>query len=860
MRKSVIVFLLTLVFITSFGDEFRGNYEEGYIEINVNKKIRYSFFPVYMDYELEEPYIGVMNLFALIGAGGLKIDKENKRIYGKIGENNYEFFYGGKSYITGENDVYIKGTDLSEVFELESYDWDTETYLLKIKTKFKTPYELRLEQEERLKELGKTKEGINEEEIYIQKRKLFTPGVIRPRYTNYNVEEDKGSFSANYDTQLLYGDFTTTGFFYPDSYMGYTALTYNEILGNKSIIVGDAYMQTYDFLGSKRLAGVAIQDWNGVGEIEVGQTSIRGFAPFNSSVELYRNGTLYRFTTVGEDGSYVFENINIQNYSDVYTIKIYNYDGTIEIRQVSMMSGSKILKKGKFDYSGIIGTYRKMNDDEERINIEDKPVEGNITASYGITDNLTLSLDYTNDLTEQRQGNSIVNYPTELAGVNLYYTTGAVRYPTYFEFSEIYDIKYTELPNQYTHIGKIRQRIGGNVLSLEGYMYGDYISFLEGYQNRYLVDWRAGINKYWGYNLGYDNIDKFGFIEQYGSAGIYRNKDNTSHELGVSYPLSSDYGTRRVYYNYSNSNIRILKTNLNFILQINSDYEKFESGTSLKVGLKTAGNNRLKAGVYAKYDIQEDYEVGLEVKYKMFNWLEGIGSLVYDGEKLDHNVGVDMEKTIILSKPFTKNSNPYTTRSWMEGKVFIDENNNSEYDEGETLLEGVEVKVGRRKVKTNEDGIYFLDNISPYNVREFGVDTESIDPMLEPATEKKYIKLYPSTGAKVDVPIQVISVIMGNITFQGEAVDGVKHFPIVSQLYIQLKTLDGKLLMEERLEPEGFYMLDKVLPGEYLLEMKYKGEGKLTFEEPVKKIIIKLDKYGSYYEDYDFKIISFERE
>ncbi|UUV18784.1 hypothetical protein NRK67_16075 [Fusobacteria bacterium ZRK30] len=861
MGKKIIIFLL-LCSIISFGEEFKGSYEEGYIEINVNKKIKYSFFPIYMDYSLEEPYVSVMNLFALTMARGMKIDREKKVIYGRMGERDYKFYYGDTRYITGEEDLYIRGTDLSQVFKLESYEWSTETYILKLKTKFKTPYEIYLEQEERLKGLGTDgKKGVDDGDVYSQDRKLFTPGVLRPRYTNYNIEDEEGTFSARYDTHMLYGDFTTTGFFHPDTYLGYTALTYNEIIDEKSIIVGDAYMQTYEFLGSKNLTGIAIQDWNGVGDVEIGQTTIRGFAPFNSRVELYRNGTLYKFTRVGEDGTYLFENINIQNYNDVYTIKIYNFDGSIEIKQVSMMSGSKILKKGEIDYGLLIGTYREINEDEEekKVDIEEKAVEGNIKVSYGLTNNLTIGTEYINDLTENREGEITYNYPTELVGLNLYYTTGAVNYPTYFEFSEIYDMEY-DTENRYTHIGKVRQRFGGNVLSLEGYMYSDFIAFLEGYENRYIADWRGIINRYWGYNLRYDNLDKFGYIEEYGSVGIYRNKDKISHELGLVYPFSENYGTPQVYYNYSNSNIEVYDTSLNFVVQINSDFEEFEDKTDLKIALKTAENNKIKAGIFVKYNSRNEYEAGLEARYKVFNWLEIVGYLVHDDEETDYSAGVDMEKTIILEKPFTNNSNPYPSRSWMEGKVFMDDNNNDQFDEGEKLLEGVEVNVGRKKGVTGADGMYFIDNISSYEVKDFEVNIETLDPMLEPANEKKYIKLYPATGGHMDVPIQSISVIMGDLEFRGDTVDGIKYFPIISQLYIQLKTLDGKIVKEQKLEPEGFYMLDKILPGKYILEIDYRGEGVLKFEEKTKKLNIKLDKYGSYYEDYNFKVISYEKE
>lgn len=76
-------------------------------------------------------------------------------------------------------------------------------------------------------------------------------------------------------------------------------------------------MRVYETLDFKRLSDIAIQNLNGVGDIEIGQTSIRGFTSYNSVLELYGNGSLYRFTRAGPNGSYEFKNINIQNHRDI---------------------------------------------------------------------------------------------------------------------------------------------------------------------------------------------------------------------------------------------------------------------------------------------------------------------------------------------------------------------------------------------------------------------------------------------------------------------------------------------------------------------------------------------------------------
>jgi hypothetical protein len=254
--------------------------------------------------------------------------------------------------------------------------------------------------------------------------------------------------------------------------------------------------------------------------------------------------------------------------------------------------------------------------------------------------------------------------------------------------------------------------------------------------------------------------------------------------------------------------------------------------------------------------MREEYSVGLELKYRVTSWLEILGTLIRRNDNTNHGIGVDIEKTIILEKPLTKNTNPPPSRSWLEGRLFIDDNGNGVFDSNEKPLDGVEVKVGGKKCITDENGYYFIDDISSYKVNDLKIDKRTIDPMLEVANDKKYVKLYPATGGEMDIPFQPISVIMGSIKILDKSVNGVEHFPIISQLYVQLKTLDGKLVKEKRMEPEGYYMLDKILPGKYLLTIDYRGDQKIIFKDSTKKINIKLDKYGSYYEDYNFEVIS----
>jgi len=853
--KGWILVLIIIIKGILFAGEFQGAYEEGYIGIEVNTIVEHTFFPVYMDFKEQEPYVGLRNLMILVDARAMKLDLENKRLVGKIGEEEKEFSYSNTTYIERDGEVFVKGSDLGKVFPIKKIEWDSEKYTLKIKTQFKTPVENYLEGEERRAKIGENDEDISDDLIYRNERKLFTPGVIRPRYTDTDLGSGNESVSMRYDTHLLYGDFTSTYFLRPDSDLGNISLTYNEVIEDKSIVLGDTFIRGYNFLNTSSVRGGAIQPWFSSSSLEVGATKIKGFAPYRSTVELYQNGSLLRFQTVGENGQYEFTDIRIEGYRDVYTVKIFNFDGTIETKEVSLLSNKNIVKKGELEYLGAIG---KDPDDDV-----DDDLQYNAKVAYGVTDRLTFAVGYMDvlsrisddsdifDITinDDDEDDDIETVNNKLVETAIYYTTGAQRYPTYFELVNLYDTNESDN----THIGIIRQKVNENTLSLEAYDYSKVNTRVTGSERTYLLDWRGRVSRDLTYNLFYSQREEPGEEFQSLGANLFLRFDETSHSLGVQYGLSPSDEPTVLNYSYSNSKYSIFKLPINIVLQATVDVEEPSENALYSLIISKRGDKKLDVSFEIETDTEE-YEFIFEISYKLTNWLEILGGAIRDEDGTEATFGIDAEKTIILEKPLIKNSNPSPDSSWMEGKVFLDYDGDRVMDEEDILMENVTVKVGRQEAITDSEGRYFIDDISSYEDEELEIDITTIDPLLEAGHEKKYVRLFPARGGEVDIPLQPISIVMGDIVFPEESMGEMSKFSILSRINILLKDKKGKVIKTQKVSPEGYYMMERVLPGEYILEIEYNGEDSVTFNETVKEIKIRAGKYGDYYEGYNFEI------
>lgn len=864
-------FVAALVFMGAtlvLAEEYEGEYELGYIGLNINKVIESEFFPVYIDYKNEEPYIGLKSFFTFIGADDMKVDLEDLTAKGRIGERYYDLDLKQARYIMGEKEIFIRGGDYGKLFKSKKIEWDTERYVWSLELTFQTPYEILTEAEERISGIGADdEEEVDPEKIYSMDRKLFSPGILRLRYTDLDIGEGDDSISMRYDNSLLYGDFSMNYFFEPESELGNITLRYNDVIEDKSILFGDTFPRTYDFLNTSKVRGFAIERWDPDNNLELSNTEIKGFAPFRSTVELYRNDGLIAFTIVDQDNTYTFDNIRIQGFEDVYTVKIYTYEGTVETRSVSIYTDNKVLEKGKIDYDVFVG---QSPDDD----LEDKDeTQYQLKGYYGVTDRLTLGVGYMNivseiddedddifdsDLIEDDDDDETTeSIVSSLVDTSLYYTSPPIKYPIYLELSNLYDTDEGEN----TQIAKYRQKFGRHYLSLEGYLYGDKMSIVTEAEEQYEIAWRGPVKDRWSYSVSATHVGEVDDDDtDYLFGELFYNNRDISHTFGLAYPVSSSTDDNLIAnYQFLHSGLEIFKLPINLNMEATVDVEEASENALYRIGIKKRGDRRSDVSLSVDYDT-DDVFVVFSVSYKLTNWLEILGEFTKDADDTDFAGGVDIEKSIILEKPFAKTSNPDPDTSWIEGSVFIDADGDGIRDEGEKPLEGVGIKVGRNESITDEEGRYFIDDISPYEVEKFEIDSETIDPLVRSAQPKTHVRTTPARGGRLDIPVQPISVIMGMVNFNYEGFSEIESYSISSKLFVTLKDKSGRVVKEKRIEPEGFYVMEEILPGDYVVHLEYRGNENVELDKEEIPVTIQSGDYGDYYSGNDFSIIRVEEE
>jgi hypothetical protein len=122
--------------------------------------------------------------------------------------------------------------------------------------------------------------------------------------------------------------------------------------GVHSYILGDIYQGIPNLvMNSNTGRGFSIDRYPAGRSGNLSQATIAGDAPPGWEVELYRNGSLLEFATVGVDGRYFFPNQEIPFGENVFVAKLYGPQGqTREDRQV-FWGGGTDLARDDYDFS-----------------------------------------------------------------------------------------------------------------------------------------------------------------------------------------------------------------------------------------------------------------------------------------------------------------------------------------------------------------------------------------------------------------------------------------------------------------------------------------------------------------------------
>lgn len=184
-------------------------------------------------------------------------------------------------------------------------------------------------------------------------------------------------------------------------------------------------------------------------------------------------------------------------------------------------------------------------------------------------------------------------------------------------------------------------------------------------------------------------------------------------------------------------------------------------------------------------------------------------------------------------------------------RVFLDNNDDGVFNDGDEPLEGVRIKIqGNPSIeKSGKDGIILVTNLPPHRYLDLEPAVESLEDPLWVASVKG-VKLIPRPGAisRIDFPIIKTGEIDGTVyLYANNRLQG------AGDVKIELINNSGKLVKTLVTAPDGFYVIGEVPVGEYLVRVS-PGQIRELGLFDVRPIQVRLDSRHQFISGINFRL------
>ena len=806
-----MIFILVLTFLATektFADDFAREGEEiavsdnvtayfSYVEFSINNNLIDSFYEVLLTNE-EEIYIPLMDILYELELHTkeynqaeelleLTIHTEEKEYYFDLAEriliaDGEEISISDDGFVVEGDEIYLSYEEFEKWLPV-SISWDPLFYEFTITTEFKTLTQLFSAREQAREALQKETE-FESEEVIMPEGDYFAPGII-----NYNLNVDSDfkdlgyRLDLNYLGHLLYGDFRSeitirdTGI-----YRDNLRLFYPDVRDVGEVTIGDHSLEFADLIDRNRsVFGVRLD--KSADDYRYGVSNLSGEVPEGSDVELHYKGDLIDYQRA-EDGTYNFENFPLDSRYNEFEILIYTPQGEIKREKEVIASQPNHLAPEEFEYKASLGVDRS----------NDLLASGSF--NYGFNPDLSFKSNIASLDDGQRKN---------------YFGLGTVWNPDkeYSVYSDLY------LGSE----GGIIYSAGVGSMLDDWQLEGDFSTyhglnppdreqkFIKG-EEEYLDNKLSFVaqNNQYNVRLGYDILNYSGDLEQ---------------ELSANYRFSPyDSSIIRVRNNH-NRDVDSWSNELRLTgLYFGFDDIRLSSIANLEVGSNQLLNSSFSLGF--RHDL-DDFDYSIALSYGSYGFAPEIRTNYEFSDRLNFsgsirknsvNVMFDFKGARRVDEPTESIDYASRNRSWLSGRVFLDETGEGVWEEGMENLSNVGVMVDDSTLAyTDEEGKFFISGVAEYDELEVSIAPYSLDALFVPAKEYK-LKLRPGLGLEVDFPVVAVSGISGQI-------EGFRSLSSQerNQVEIKLYDEDGNKVDSTTPEVDGFYMLEEIKPGGYELEL-----------------------------------------
>lgn len=817
------ILLVTLLTKILYSQEF----EIGLYSFNFNKKIQTSGTKVYL-MNNQKLYVELQNFLKIIGVTNNKwidekytIDVENIYNQEKIIDLEKKYIvsktkkiFFKDEIIEKDEKIYVDIDFLPNLFEIKNLEKDEDKLRVDIDTSFKLPVELSNIRKYRQEEFKKN-ERETKEKVYSTK-KLFEAGNLRTIY-NYR----KNFQASNYETKtvdveylgpLLYGDFETYYGIYPEVENYQTRLTYRNVYNNHAIIFGDTSVNLPRVLSGTvgGLRGISFKkDEKLMSEYNDDKITITGSAPLGKFVELYQNGKLISYEDV-KAGQYSFKDVPLTFTSDSFYVIIYNLDGSVSKEILNRYYGERPEKPGEFGFNIQMGksSYDKYDELIGEVN-------------YGVSKNLTLKTGFY-DLKYNAFYSRYNPQENRTTKLGLLYVSDYSKNPYNLEFNVFNSNDNRDYTYKYSQIFK------------------DYRIDLE--RGDYSSNTQKRINKKYEMEV---NLSKDRFIKENVNFGLkYRSKEYLYNQeisevgsvLRVGFQnFTPEYGYFKNLINGATNHDFSIRSYYfrNYSIYASLTHSTLNSFDETRYKVEIMSRNNRDNGIryrtyYEKSNRYGDiFGISFEIDYD--SWFSGHANYTKSNGVSHIDSGFTLDKVINLSDLNTKVTS--VENASVKGIVYVDKNNNGKYDKGvDKPLPRTDVNVYGKSSITDENGRYSIGNLSPNS--EYDLKIHPQNPLYKGKVDAYKLVLNPAAPIDLDIPVYTRKIVSGMINFPSEKLME-KYLKTLYLNIIDKKT--GKKLEVSIPENDGFYVMENLIAGEYLITLEsVEKPGEILLEKELK--------------------------
>ncbi len=538
-------------------------------------------------------------------------------------------------------------------------------------------------------------------------------------------------------------------------------------------------------------------------------TDIKGYTQPKWEVEVYKNNQLLAFQEAGEDGFYEFNDIAIEyGENEIRTVK-FGPHGEIETDTEKYYIDSALLPLDEFHYQFSINQpnsnltfFPDPNHNETFLNFD---------AEYGLSDSTTLYYG-----TSYYQKDDIEENLFKAFGLTNVYAQYISRIDFLFDvinnnarqkFSLITNIGSTSLRFNQSLWQDDSNKLSKTELTLSGgfdsfisnkdtvsYNISNALEIDDDYNWKALIKSRIGTNLVGTNFTNTNNLNLTPFSTSLGgSLALRKRLTDDSLRLGIGYSIMPELSIDSIGLTWQHYYSSILNTRMDINLSPNAK------------SLNLSG--------------------GINYTHKYFNL--GINGNIDD--ELNFGIGANISFSLYHDKI---NNKPIITRDAIASSglilasAYLDENINQEREEKEEIFADIAFIKGGGVHKTNASGVAQIIGGGRANI--ILDETTLPDPMMTPEYKGFNVGTRPGVITMLEFPVVETSEIDGEVIVIETSCEIDKKTDeeiceteekAIGGIRIQLIKKDGSVVKTITGEYDGFYIMDKVKPGDYFLTL-----------------------------------------